>query len=116
VAWETRRGRGAYYTRTRRRDGRRVREYIGGGQTGALAAAEDAHRRAERRASAEARRQEQDRLRITDEPLRRLEALVRLVTQAALVAAGFVQHDRGEWRHRKHDASYAESGEHGRAG
>jgi hypothetical protein len=99
VAWETRQGRGAYYTRTRRRDGRRMREYIGGGQTGVLAAAEDAHRRAERRAGAEARHQEQDRLRAVDGLVLQLFELAGLIADATLVTGGYHKHG-GEWRCR----------------
>ena len=45
VPWETRLRGYAYYTRTRREGGRRIREYIGVGQEGQRAAEEDEARR-----------------------------------------------------------------------
>jgi hypothetical protein len=80
-------------------DGRRVREYIGGGQAGVLAAAEDAHRRAERRAGVAARRQEQARFRAVDGLVLQLFELAGLIADASLVTRGYFKHG-GEWRCR----------------
>ena len=108
MPWEKRRGRGAYYTRSVRRDGRRVREYIGGGQAGVLAAAQDIQRRAERRAGAEARRQEQARCRAVDGLVLQLFELAGLIADAALVTGGYYKHG-GEWRrnHGRRDRTEA---------
>ena len=45
MSWEYRGKQGPYYTRTRSINGRIVREYIGAGLSGRLAAAEDEERR-----------------------------------------------------------------------
>lgn len=51
MAWETRpHSSGRYYTRSRKVAGRVLRVYVGGGAKGEVAAAEDAHRRAEAQA------------------------------------------------------------------
>ena len=46
--WERRERGGLYYTRSRKVDGRVVREYVGGGILGELAAQMDAERRRRR--------------------------------------------------------------------
>jgi hypothetical protein len=52
MGWETRGGRGWYYTRSEKRGGKVIREYGGGGSVGELAAAADALQRAQRQARA----------------------------------------------------------------
>jgi len=100
MAWEMRGGCGPYYTRSRRVNARVVREYIGGGQIGHIAAEFDAIRRAERIAEADARRQEITEIeeldRIADDLGRATDEAMRTV----LEAAGFHQH-RGEWRRKR---------------
>jgi hypothetical protein len=90
-------GRGYYY-RSRRVGGRVVREYVGGGDIGRLAADLDAADRAtkdeERRADLAAREQ----LEALDQPLQELGELVDLLAEAAMLAAGYRRHNRGEWR------------------
>jgi hypothetical protein len=94
MAWETRCGRSRYYTRSRRVNGRVVREYVGGGIVGRLGAAVDAHRRAERA-------DERAALAELDALVEELDALAELVARAALIAAGYHQHARGPWRKRR---------------
>jgi hypothetical protein len=98
MSWECPRGKGRYYTRSRRVGGRIVREYLGTGPAAERAAAQDAERRAERRALAAEKRIQEERLR---EVAALLEAFCQLTDQllaAALTEAGYHQHDRGAWR------------------
>jgi hypothetical protein len=101
MAWETRNGKGRYYTRTRREGGRVVREYVGTGPAAEAAAALDERRRAGRRAQAEARKAEEASWRDAEAPLRQLEVVTKVLMAAALIVAGFRQHDRGAWRRRR---------------
>jgi hypothetical protein len=96
---------GRYYTRSRRVNGQVVREHIGGGELGLLAAQLDADEREQRLRERAATLAERDRLVALDMPLSELNDLAELLVQAALLAAGYHQHNRGEWRktrdHRK---------------
>jgi hypothetical protein len=94
MAWE----RGRYYTRSRRVNGRVVRQYLGRGPEAHLAAALDARRRQEREAGRLALQAEAERQRAVDLPLRAFARLTDLLAGAALVLAGFHRHDRGPWR------------------
>jgi hypothetical protein len=100
MSWETRGGR-RYYTRTRRRDGKVIREYIGAGPVGEQASAADAERRAERDARAMLRKAERARWVGAEALLQQLSADVHLLVRAAMVSSGFHRHDRGCWRRRR---------------
>ena len=102
MAWEAR-GSRRYYTRSKRVNGRVVREYVGaaGAPAAELAAAADGLRRLGREAAARERHAEQARHREAEAPLVRLCALSDALTRAALLAAGFHQHHRGQWRRRR---------------
>ena len=93
--------RGRYYVRTVKRDGRAVHEYVGGGELGALAAIADARQAAEREARAAAWRAEKARLEALDAALDRLYDAADQLARLALSAAGYHQHDRGQWRKRR---------------
>jgi hypothetical protein len=101
MGWEVR-GRCRFYTRSRKVAGRVVREYVGTGAVGELAAAADALRRADRRAASEASRAEQARWREALAPLLALSRAADLLARAALLAAGYRQHARSSWRMRRH--------------
>ena len=101
MGWDVIDGR-RYYTRSRKVNGRVVREYIGGGALGELAAAADVLRRADRRAAREARRAEQARLEEASAPLRGLCQVADLLAKAELLLAGYHQHARSSWRKKRH--------------
>jgi hypothetical protein len=92
---------GRYYTRSRRESGRVVREYVGGGVVGQLAAQLDAIERQKRETERAILRAEADELAALDAPLAELNELADLFARAALAAAGYAQHHRGEWRKRR---------------
>ena len=105
MGWESRGScRGRYYTRSKRANGRVVREYVGaaGDPLVELVAAADALRRGDRRAAAEARRAEEASWREALAPLLELSRAVDVVVRAALLAAGYHRHSRSTWRRRRH--------------
>ncbi len=94
MPWESGpRGR-PYYTRTRREDGRVIREYIGVGQEGKRAAEEDDARRRQAEADREAER-------ALAEDIESLSELADLLARAALLAAGYHRPNRGPGRKRR---------------
>jgi hypothetical protein len=96
MAWER-----GYYYRVRKVNGRVVREYVGTGRVAELAAELDALQRQERQRERDARRAVWAELEALDAPLDDLDELADLVARAALAAAGYRQHKRGEWRKRR---------------
>ena len=103
MGWESRGScRGRYYTRSKRANGRVVREYVGTGPVAELAAAADALRRADRRAAMEARRAEQASWRAALAPLMELSRVADLMARAALLAAGYHRHSRSSWRKKRY--------------
>ena len=89
---------GRYYTRSKKVNGRIVREYVGTGRVGELAAQLDAVGREHRALVAAERRMERTR---NDDLVAQIQALIDvtdLLACAALAVAGFRQHNRGEWR------------------
>jgi hypothetical protein len=98
MSWETRNGKGRYYTRSVRIGGRIVREYIGAGVYGECIAADDARARAERADQAAAARAEIEHLADLDELVAASARSAQVVASEALIAAGYRRHQRGEWR------------------
>jgi hypothetical protein len=96
MGWER-----GYYYRVRKVSGRVVREYVGCGRVALLAAKLDALERERRQQDALEQRQEKDELMALDADLRALSDRIDLAAHAALAAAGFHQHKRGEWRRRR---------------
>ena len=99
--WESRERGGLYYTRSRKVDGRVVREYVGGGTLGELAARMDTEERRRREDEAAAWREERERLEGLAGLLDEFYEDVETVTRAVLLATGFRRHKRGEWRKRR---------------
>lgn len=93
--------RGRYYTRSRKVNGRVVREYVGSGPVGALAAELDAIERDGRHARRQARKAEREAAQALDAPVTELCGLADLLASAALLLAGYRQHNRGDWRKRR---------------
>jgi hypothetical protein len=102
MGWETRRGQGRYYTRSRKVNGRVIREYVGTGLVAELAAEQDAEVRAQRLAARERLQHEATRWASAAAPLNELSQVLDGLTAAALIAAGYHRHHRGAWRKRRH--------------
>ncbi|MBA3471844.1 MAG: hypothetical protein H0T57_01215 [Rubrobacter sp.] len=101
MGWEKRERGGLYYTRSKKIDGRVMREYVGGGSLGKLAAEADALERRRREEEAEAQRAEQELLEGLEAPVRKLCEITEALAHTALLAAGYHRHNRGEWRKRR---------------
>jgi hypothetical protein len=76
-------------------------EYIGTGHVAELVARQDALARDKRRLDALAFQEEETELATLDAALQELTETTDLVARTALLAAGFHQHKRGEWRRRR---------------
>src|SRR6516164_7693748 len=96
MGWER-----GYYYRVRKVNGRVLREYFGAGEVAALVAQMDALEREERRLGALEQSQEKDELKALDAHLKTVSERIELAARAALLAAGFHLHKRGEWRKRR---------------
>jgi hypothetical protein len=96
MGWER-----GYYYRVRKVNGRVVREYVGTGRVAELAAQIDASERAERDRQRAAIRAERAALDALAAPFNEFDALAEVLARAALLAAGYHQHKRGEWRKRR---------------
>lgn len=99
--WESRERGGRYYTRSRKVDGRVVREYVGGGVLGEIAALEDTYERRRREEEAAAWKEEREQMEALDGLTEELYEAAEILAKAALVASGYHQHKRGEWRKRR---------------
>ena len=96
MAWD----KGRYYTRSRKVNGRVIREYFGSGEIGVLAAEIDAIERARRENERAAWRVEKEEIEAFDESINKVCEIADVIAKAAMVAAGFLCH-RGEWRRRR---------------
>jgi hypothetical protein len=99
--WERRERGGLYYTRSRKEGGRVVREYVGGGALGEIAALEDEYERRRREEEAAFWKEERKRLEDLAAPVDELCEAAEVLARAVLLAAGYRRHNRGEWRKRR---------------
>ncbi len=97
MAWETRERGGSYYTRSRRKDGRVVREYVGVGVLGEIAALEDEYERRRQEEEAAYWKEELERLEELAAPVLELSEAAEILVRAHLIAAGYHRH-KGEYR------------------
>jgi hypothetical protein len=100
--------RGRYFTRSKKVKGRVVREYVGTGRIGELAAQMDTIKREQQEAERAAFQALSSELDAMYSSVKELNKLADLLARAALVAAGFQQHKRGEWRKRRDQRCPAE--------
>jgi hypothetical protein len=102
MAWEGRAHSGnRYYTRSHKVHGRVVREYVGSGLIGELAARDDEARRRQDAEAAARVRQEQAAWKAAAAEQETVRRLTDGLVAAALVAVGYHRHDRGAWRKRR---------------
>jgi hypothetical protein len=96
MGWER-----GYYYRVRKVGGRVLREYVGAGRVGELAAELDAAQRERRRLDTLALRDKIAELDAIETAVKALNGRADLLARAALLTAGFRRHKRGEWRKRR---------------
>jgi hypothetical protein len=101
MGWEKRQRGGLYYTRSKKVDGRVVREYVGGGTLGHIAALQDAQERRRREEEAALWKEERERLEALVAPVEDLCEAAEILYRAALVCAGYRRHQRGQWRRKR---------------
>jgi hypothetical protein len=100
MAWESRERGGHYYTRSRRVNGRVVREYIGGGEFARIVSESEANRRTLREAERQQQRAELERLEALAALVCELCEVTEVLTRAHLLTLGYHEH-KGEWRRER---------------
>lgn len=112
MAWERRKRGGRYYTRSRRKDGRIIREYIGyeGSDRASRAEREARQKHAAKVLALDALERAQERTQAADTALADYCADIERQYRAALTAAGYHQHKRGEWRRRRDNSGSSSGG------
>jgi hypothetical protein len=106
VGWEKRDRGGRYYTRSLRENGCVVREYVGGGLAGEMAAEADRIERERREAEELRQRRELERLEALSAPVEELYEAAAVLARAHLIAAGCHRH-KGEYRRARGEARNA---------
>ncbi len=101
MAWEKRERGGLYYTRSRKVNGKVVREYVGGGVLGEIAALEDEYERRLREEDTAFWEEQQERLEALSAPVDELCEAAETIARAVLLVAGFRRHNRSKWRRQR---------------
>jgi|SRR6185437_15266297 len=101
MGWEARKGRGRYYTRSKRQNGRIVREYVGAGLAAELAASIDEEERQVRQQQARRWQAELAAMQALEREVVEVCKRIDLAARLALLATGHHQHHRGEWRRKR---------------
>ena len=101
MPWEQR-GSQRYYYRSRKENGRVLRQYLGRGPRAIQAAAEDAERHTTRHQG----RLERKAWEALESQVASLDTLITFLSHAHLLNAGWYRHHRGDWRKRRHDGSH----------
>jgi hypothetical protein len=100
VGWENRERGGPYYTRSRRTEGRVVREYVGAGLVGRLSAEADLIKRERVEAEKVRHKRELERLEALVSPAAELSEAAEVLVRAEFLAGGYHKH-KGEWRRER---------------
>ena len=97
MGWEKRERGGRYYTRSRKVGGRVVREYVGGGLIGELAARLDEIERERREVEAARVQPQRERVEALIAPVVELDEAAEVLCHAELVASRYRRY-QGKWR------------------
>lgn len=97
MGWETRERGTSYYTRSRWKDGRVVRQYIGTGPLAEIVALDDELKRLQKEEERVYWREERERLKRDAAFLQELEEATQILIRAHLLAVGCHKHN-GQWR------------------
>jgi hypothetical protein len=100
MGWENRERGGHYYTRSRKVDGHVVREYVGGGLVGELAARFDEAEREKCKIEAARVRLELARMEALVAPIVELCEVAEVLYRATLVDGGYRRY-QGKWRRKR---------------
>src|SRR5215211_2103646 len=101
MAWEKRERGGLYYTRSRKVNGKVVREYCGSGVAGETAALEDECERRRREEEAALWKEECEQLETLAASVDEFCEAAETLARAVLLAAGFRRHNRSAWRRQR---------------
>src|SRR5829696_1096112 len=104
MGWESRERGGRYYTRSRKIDGRVVREYMGGGLIGELAARFDEAEREKRKGEVARARLQRARIEMLVARVTELCEVAEVLCRATLVDGGYRRY-QGKWRRKREQRS-----------